>query len=166
MQVTRWDPFSALARLDRDFDELVRRAWGEPRSPRRTVAGFVPAVEAVREGSDLVVRFELPGIHVGRDVEITVHDGRLTVTGERRAERSDDVDGVLVRELRYGAFRREFALPETASTDQVEASYDAGMLTVRVRDVVGAKPEPVRVPVRTPGTPAQVETSTEEAPQS
>lgn len=162
MQITRWDPFTALARLDRDFDDLVRRTWAEP-----AATGFVPAVEAVRDGRDVLVKVELPGIDPERDVEITVHRGRLTVSGERRAERSEQVDGALVRELRYGSFRREFALPEGASADRVEASYDAGMLTVRVRDAVPASVDPVRVPVQagavTVSTPSS---ATQEQPQN
>jgi len=56
-----------------------------------------------------------------------------------------------VRELRYGQFRREFALPPGVSPEQVEASYDAGLLDVRVRSVVAPEPQPVRVPITTGG---------------
>ncbi len=150
-----WDPFTALARMDRDFDEVVRRTWGEQ---GRVGATFVPAVEVVRDGEDVVVRFELPGVDVERDVTIEVERGRLVVAGERRDRRDADQSGsggepeqgghrVLVRELRYGRFRREFALPQGISPEQVEASYDAGMLDVRVRAVVRPEPSAVRVPV-------------------
>jgi HSP20 family protein len=142
-----WDPFTALARMDRDVDELVRRTWGEG----RVGATFVPAVEVAREGEDVVVRFELPGVDVERDVTIEVERGRLVVAGERRDNREDEQEGgartVLVRELRYGRFRREFALPQGTSPEQVEASYDAGILEVRVRAVVRPEPSAVRVPV-------------------
>src|SRR5687768_4037432 len=120
MQVQRFDPFSVLARMDREFDELVRRGWGAGRAGGATaMAGFVPAVEVVREGEDVVVRLELPGVDVERDVTIEVERGKLVIAGERRdphAHRSESEDAeagrrVLVRELRYGQFRREFALP-------------------------------------------------------
>ena len=149
------DPFTvlapALARMDREFEELVRRGWGSgrSRSTSATTAGFVPAVEVVREGEDVVVRVELPGVDVERDVAIEVDKGTLVISGERRDEREDAADGVLVRELRYGRFRREFALPPGTSPEQVEASYDAGLLDVRVRAVVQPEPASVRVPVRT-----------------
>jgi HSP20 family protein len=159
VQVRRWDPFTVLARMDRDFDDLVRRTWGETAQ-----AGFVPACEVVRRDGDVAIRFELPGVDVERDVTIEVERGKLVVSGERRDPLAASGDGevdrsaLLVRELRYGAFRREFALPQGVSPEQVEASYDAGILEVLVRAVVAPEPTPVRVPIATSGArPAVVE---------
>ena len=155
MQVTRFDPFSVLARMDREFDELVRRGWTGSRETAPAMAGFVPAVEVVRDGADVVVRVELPGVDVERDVTIEVDRGKLVISGERRDDRSEQTVGVLVRERRYGQFRREFALPPGISPEQVEASYDSGLLDVRVRGVVQPEPTPVRVPVTTGRTAAR-----------
>ena len=157
MQVQRFDPFSVLARMDREFDELVRRGWGAGRPAGAAMAGFVPAVEVVREGEDVVVRVELPGVDVERDVAIEVERGKLVISGERRdlaAERAAEGEGdesrrLLVRELRYGQFRREFALPAGISPEQVQTSYAAGLLDVRVRGVVKPEPQAVRVPIAT-----------------
>jgi len=157
VQVQRFDPFTVLARMDREFDQLVRRGWsGQQAAGRRdsgvVASGFVPAVEVVRDGEDVVVRVELPGVDVERDVALEVERGTLVISGERRDARSDaGAEGVLVRELRYGQFRREFALPAGVSPEQVEATYDAGMLDVRVRSVVAPEPSPVRVPITTSG---------------
>ena len=166
MQVQRFDPFTVLARMDREFDELVRRGWsGQAAADREgrgkmMTAGFVPAVEVVRDAEDVVVRVELPGVDVERDVAIEVERGKLAISGERRDARSEAAaEGVLVRELRYGQFRREFALPAGVSPEQVEATYDAGMLDVRVRGVVAPEPSPVRVPITTSG-PRVVEHAT------
>lgn len=145
---TTWDPFTALARMDREFDTLVRRTWGAT-SPRTTTgrAGFVPAVEIVRDGQDVVVVLELPGVDVTRDVTIEVDRGKLVISGERRA--ASEGDGLLVSELRHGSFRREFALPGGVSAENVEAGYDAGLLSVRVRSVIAPEPTPVKVPITT-----------------
>ena len=142
MNVSRWDPFTVLARLDDEFDELVRRAWGGQVTTRSV--GYVPPIEMATDSSDVLIRFELPGLDAARDVDIEVHKGRLTVSGERREtqERSEHEGKVLVRELRYGSFRREFALPEGVTADDVSAGYDAGMLEVRVRNVI----KPVEAP--------------------
>jgi HSP20 family protein len=161
MELYRWDPFTTLERLDRQFDEIVRRSWGSGR-PTRTTAGFVPPVEMIKDGDDVVVRLELPGIDPEQDIEVSVHEGRLAVSGERRENRTDDTAGVLVRELRYGSFRREFALPDGVTGDDVEASYDKGLLELRIRHVVKPQPEPRRIPInRAADTPA-VEVGTPE----
>lgn len=146
--VTRWDPFTVLARMDDDFDDLVRRTWGPARVAR---AGFVPAVDVTVEGPDVVITFELPGVDVDKDIDVQVHEGRLTVSGQRReaSEVNDQAGKVLVREMRYGSFRREFALPEGIGADDVEATYDTGLLTVRVRGVRKPAEQPRKITVRT-----------------
>lgn len=153
MAVIRWDPFTALARLDPEFDELVRRTWGSSgrrRGSQPGTAGYVPAVDMSTDGSDVVITLELPGVDVERDVDIVVEDGRLMISGERqeRNESKDENGKTLVRELRYGSFRREFALPEGVSGDDVEASYDSGLLHVRVRNVAKPAVPPTKVPIR------------------
>ena len=152
MIVRRWDPFTVLARLDDDFDELVRRSWG-PLTTR--TFGYVPAVDMATDGADVVLTLELPGVDIGKDVEIAVHDGRLTISGQRRDEHetSEDAGRVLVRELRYGSFRREFALPDGVTADDVTAHYDRGLLQVRVRNVTRPVEAPRKITV-TSGEPA------------
>lgn len=172
MALQGWDPFSTLARLDRDFDEIVRRAWGRPGAaagPARSTAGYVPPVELAKDGEDVVIRLELPGVDVGRDVDIEVAEGRLTISGQREDTYTGE-DGratgqVLVRELRYGAFRREFQLPEGVTAEDVEASYDRGMLEVRVRHVTKPAAAPTKVAIRSAGSdepqqPKQIEGET------
>src|SRR4051812_37317213 len=152
MATYRWDPFTTLSRLDRDFDDLVRRTRPAPRTrvvrtARSGAAGFVPPVELVRDGSDVVVRAELPGIDIDKDVNVQVERGRLVISGERRNQREDSTGGVLVREVRYGSFRREFGLPDGVSADAIEATYDAGILEVRLRGAVQEVETATRIPV-------------------
>jgi HSP20 family protein len=163
MAITRWDPFTALERFDREFDELVRRGWGTAATAR---AGFVPPVEVVRRGTDVVIRLELPGVDVERDIEVEVDKGRLVVKGERHDDRTDGQGGSLLRELRYGAFRREFALPEGVTAEHVDATYDQGMLEVTVRNVVAPEPQPQQVKIRTGDRPQAIEAKAEPAEQS
>ena len=160
MAITRWDPFTALSRFDREFDDLVRRGWTGPGSAASR-AGFVPPVEMVTRGNDVVLRLELPGIDVERDVDITVDRGRLIIRGERRdLNEQGEGNSVLVRELRYGSFRREFALPEGVEADAIDATYDQGMLEVVVRAAVRREPEPKRIDIRSSqgqGKPVQAQ---------
>ncbi len=97
--------------------------------------GFTPAAEIVKDGEDAVVRLELPGVDVAKDVNVEVDRGHLVIHGERRDEHADEdpaKDGRTLREVRYGSFRRSFKLPAHVAGDAISASYDAGVLTVRV----------------------------------
>ena len=94
--------------------------------------GFTPAAEIVKDGEDAVVRLELPGVDVAKDVNVEVDRGQLVIHGERRDERAEENAGRTLREVRYGSFRRSFKLPAHVSSDAISASYDAGVLTVRV----------------------------------
>ncbi|MBS1691536.1 MAG: Hsp20/alpha crystallin family protein [Actinobacteria bacterium] len=137
--VTLWArPAWSADRWVRDFfGPAAADEWFKP-----LPAGFNPAAEIVRDGDDAVVRVELPGVDVAEDVNVEVADGRLVIHGERRDEftagedKDGDNDGRAaarsLREVRYGSFRRSFALPEHVTGDDVTASYDAGVLTVRV----------------------------------
>ena len=146
MALLRWDPFTALARVDKEFDELVGRTLGS------STYQFVPPVEMATEGTDVVITLEVPGVDIN-DIDIEVNDGRLTISGERQDRWEDARGKVLVRELRYGAFRRTFQLPPGVNADQVEADADNGLLRVRVRNVTKPVTPPRKVPIRT--TPDQ-----------
>jgi HSP20 family protein len=111
----------------------ARPAWDIDRWVKEGVFnGFTPAAEIVKDGEDAVVRVELPGVDVAKDVNVEVERGHLVIHGERRDERSEDKDGRTLREVRYGSFRRSFKLPAHVTSDAISASYDAGVLTVRV----------------------------------
>ncbi|MBO0868661.1 MAG: Hsp20/alpha crystallin family protein [Micromonosporaceae bacterium] len=119
---TRNDPFA-------EFDALVRRTFGPTSRP---TTGFTPAAEITRDGQDALVRVELPGLDPAKDVTVEVDAGQLVVRGERRDERTEEQNGRSLREVRYGSFRRSFRLPTHVTAESVSASYDAGVLSVRV----------------------------------
>ncbi|WP_378729575.1 Hsp20/alpha crystallin family protein [Nocardia brasiliensis] len=76
-----------------------------------------------------VVRAEIPGIDPDKDLEVSVHDGRLTIKAERSERRSEGG----YSEFRYGSFMRTVALPVGARDDDISATYANGILTVRIR---------------------------------
>ena len=75
------------------------------------------------------VRAEIPGVDPAKDVDITVHDGRLTI----KAERTEKTESSGRSEFSYGSFQRTVTLPEGADEDDVKATYDKGILTVSVK---------------------------------
>ncbi len=141
MPIMRWDPFTALSRMDEEFDDLVRRTFGSASYQ------YVPPVEMATDGADVVISLELPGVDVD-DVDIEVAEGRLTISGERHDRTEDSRGKVLVREVRYGSFRRSFQLPEGVTADQIEAEADKGLLRVRVKNVTKPVEPPRKIEVK------------------
>jgi HSP20 family protein len=88
-------------------------------------------IEEFREGDDLIVKAELPGIDPDKDVEITV-TGEVLRVHAKREEKSETTKGGYRSEFRYGSFEREIALPEGVDPAGVEAAYADGILTVKV----------------------------------
>jgi HSP20 family protein len=117
-----------------DVDRWMREFFGPAAATDwfKPVTGFNPAAEIARDGDDAVVRLELPGVDVDKDINVELVDGRLVIHGERRDEHAEQKDGRTLREVRYGSFRRSFQLPAHITSKAVSASYDAGVLTVRV----------------------------------
>ncbi len=109
------------------FGPAAAADWNSP-----ATSGFKPAAEIVKDGDDAIVRVELPGVDVDQDVNVEVDRGRLVIHGEHRDQRSEEKEGRTLREIRYGSFRRSFQLPGHVTGDAITASYDAGVLTVRV----------------------------------
>lgn len=130
------------------FGPAAAADWNNP-----VTSGFRPAAEVVKDGDDAIVRVELPGVDVDQDVhvEVELKNGisRLVIHGEHRDEHSEDKEGRTLREIRYGSFRRSFQLPTHVTGDAVTASYDAGVLTVRVagalKDPAGQKPQRIAI---------------------
>ncbi|MBV9513227.1 MAG: Hsp20/alpha crystallin family protein [Mycobacteriaceae bacterium] len=107
---------------------------------------FRPAAEIAKDGDDAVVRVELPGVDVENDVNVEVDKGTLIIHGERRDQHEEQNNGRTLREVRYGSFRRSFALPSHVSGDAVSASYDGGVLTVRVAGAyAGSEPQRIAI---------------------
>lgn len=135
---TRRDPFA-------EFDALVRSAFG-PRAFASAGSAFTPAADVARDGVDALVSVELPGLDAANDVTVEVDRGRLVIRGERRDQRTEEQDGRSLREVRYGSFRRSFALPAHVTAEAVTATYDAGVLTVRVAGAyAGSEPQRIEV---------------------
>jgi HSP20 family protein len=117
-----------------DTDRWVRDFFGPAATAdgfKPVTSGFRPAAEIVKDGDDAVVRLELPGVDVEKDVKVEVDKGRLVIHGEHRDEHAEE-NGRTLREIRYGSFRRSFQLPAHVTGEAITASYDAGVLTVRV----------------------------------
>jgi HSP20 family protein len=98
---------------------------------RRLLDDDTIKVEEFMDGSELVVRAELPGVDPDRDIEVSIVDGALSIRAERRQEHTVEERNMRRSELRYGSFSRTVALPPGAKESDVKATYKDGLLEVR-----------------------------------
>lgn len=107
--------------------------WPSPRELFDMLPSETPMrIDEDIEDGHLVIRAEMPGIDPERDVDIRVQDNTLTIRAERRREDKQEHRGALRREIHYGTFVRNIALPEGADADDITANYKDGVLEVRL----------------------------------
>ena len=148
-----YDPYHEMNRL---LDEMMGGTAAPARRLGRqqgVATEWAPAIDALTKDSDLVIRVELPGVKQ-EDVDISLHDNVLTISGERRAEQEEEEEeergGYHIRERRYGSFRRSVALPEGIDESKISARYEDGVLEVRVQGGAVTR-EPKRIQLETAG---------------
>lgn len=137
-----------MRRMEEDLGRVFR-AFGIPRlgaalTPPRELeemlartpalsqaAQWSPQIEVFERGGNLVVHADLPGVRRG-DVEVNVDGDVLTIRGERRQEHRETEGGYRRTERSYGTFFRQIPLPDGVDPDEVQASYEDGVLEVVV----------------------------------
>jgi HSP20 family protein len=138
-----YDMQSEMNRMfDEVFGSLARR---DGRQQGEDPTRWAPALDVLQEDGDIIVRAELPGVKL-EDVDITLQNGVLTISGERRAEEQREGSGYYVRERRYGSFRRSMTLPQGVDESKISARFDGGVLEVRVSGAAAVQ-EPRRIQI-------------------
>jgi HSP20 family protein len=127
--------YDSHSEMNRLFDEMFggmssRRVGGQQRGQQ--TSEWAPAIDVVQKDDDLVVRVELPGVRP-EDVEITVHQGILTISGKREEQSEEERGSYLVRERCSGSFRRSFQLPERIDHHNIRACFENGVLEVSIQ---------------------------------
>jgi HSP20 family protein len=124
--------YDAQSEADRLFNEMLGGLGrGRARQADRQLAQWAPAVDVLTKDDNLVIRAELPGLKQ-EDVDITLQNGVLTISGEHRVDEEEERGSYHVRERRYGSFRRSMTLPEGTDESKVHARFEDGVLEVTV----------------------------------
>ena len=126
--------YDMQSEMNRMFDEVfgnLARTSGGGRQRGEVPSRWAPALDVLQEDGDIVVRAELPGVKQ-EDVDITLQNGVLSISGERRAEEQKEGSGYYVRERRHGSFRRTLVLPHDVEEGEISARFEDGVLEVRV----------------------------------
>lgn len=143
MNVTRWEPF-------REFDQMLREySPFFARGLRRGAHGtdWTPLADISETDKEYVIKADLPEVKK-EDVKISLENGVITVTGERRREREHKEENEIRVETFYGTFSRSFALPEDIDAAGIQAESKDGVLRVRIPKKEPSQRKPISIEVK------------------
>jgi HSP20 family protein len=132
-----------LGALQDEVERMFRQVFGEGDRPA-TAGAWSPALDVEETEDRFVLHIELPGIDPN-DVDVSLEENVLTVTGERRFYTERETDNFRRVERRFGRFHRSIRMPDRVNADAVEAAYRDGLLTITVPKAEEAKPRRIEV---------------------
>ena len=137
-------PVSQLEDIERRFEEFFRRPFSLigpswfPRLSSHEMEELSPTVDIFEDGSDVVVKAELPGMKKD-DIDVKLTDNTITISGEKKKEEKVEKKNFYRMERSYGAFTRSFSLPADVQADKAKALFNDGILEIRVPKTEEAK---------------------------
>ena len=165
MALIRWEPVRELNTIQSEMNRLFN-SFFESSSPANgtSLRRWIPAMDLVETEADFVLRADLPGL-TENDVNIELEDNVLTISGERKSQHEERKEGYYRVERGFGAFQRSLTLPEGVDPEGIRASFENGVLEVRVPKPEQRKPRKVTISAGggAPKTIEGAETATEGA---
>jgi len=141
-----WPTFGRLSSLRDQLDRLFESPLAEWTGTAQLLSGWTPALDVYEDKENFIVKAELPGMK-REDINVSLHDGALSISGERQSETKHEDAEVHRTERFYGRFQRTVALPASVAADKVKAQYKDGVLTVTLPKTEEAKPKQIDVSV-------------------
>ncbi len=145
MKLTRVSTWPTLGRLT-DLRDEIDRFFESPLARTSEFLGWTPAFDVYEEKDNFIVKAELPGMK-REDISVSLQDGNLIISGERRQEIKNEGVEVYRAERYFGKFQRAVSLPATVASNKVKAEYKDGILTVTLPKSEEAKPKQIEVNV-------------------
>jgi HSP20 family protein len=149
----RWNPFKEMEDLQNRLFGLLHRGYGKQSlrgegdaEESISVCGWTPLVDVSEDDKGYVIKAELPEVKK-EDVRVTLENGVLTVSGERKFEKEEKDRRYHRIERAYGTFTRSFTMPEDAEANHVTANFRDGVLNVRITKSEKARPRSIEVKV-------------------
>jgi HSP20 family protein len=147
MALIRWEPVRELNTIQSEMNRLFNTFFeggSGPANGGTQLRRWLPAMDLVEGKDDFVLRADLPGLGES-DVNIEVEDNVLTISGKRDAEHEDRKEGYYRVERASGSFQRSLTLPEGVDPEAIKASFDKGVLEVRIPKPEQRKPRKVTI---------------------
>ena len=145
-ELNDWMPFNQMHQIQSELNRLMGSILSPLQPETEFFTGWVPAMDVYENNETVLVRIELPGMRK-EDIDISVHENVLNISGERKVENIDNQTEVNRSERSYGRFHRSFTLPKLIAVDKVGAQYKDGILTITLPKMEEAKPRQISVNV-------------------
>ena len=147
MTIVRWEPLRELNTLQSEMNRLFNTVFDSPGGNGgngSTLRRWMPAMDLLESGDHFVLRADLPGLSED-DVKIELEDSTLSIFGERKADHESEGEGYYRVERAFGAFQRSLTLPKGVDPEAVTASFDRGVLEVRIPKPEARKPRRIEI---------------------
>jgi len=147
MRVIKWEPFRDV---DDVFDRFVAdslRRWPRPPAEGRVASDWAPAADVSETEGEYLIKADLPAVRK-EDVSLTVQDGVLTLSGERRQEKHAESEKLHRVERTYGSFARRFALPENVDEQGIRAESRDGVILIHIPKHKVEQPQPRQIGIQ------------------
>ncbi|HXH62484.1 MAG TPA: Hsp20/alpha crystallin family protein [Fimbriimonadaceae bacterium] len=140
--LTRYSPFERFTNIDR-FGKMMDELWNESGSR----SGWFPSVDVIETDNELKFVADLPGMSE-KDVTVEVQDDRLTLRGDRKFTKDEKKDDYVMCERSYGSFQRQFRLDTPVKPKEIKATFEKGVLTVKVPKQPTTEPTKIAIAAR------------------
>lgn len=144
--LSTWRSLGRLSSLRDEIDRLFEAPWTELARTSQLLSGWTPALDLHEDKENFVVKIELPGMKK-EDIDVSLHEGALSISGERKSEEKLEKADVYRSERFFGRFQRTVALPAPVAAEKINAQYKDGILTVTLPKAEEAKPKQIDVQV-------------------
>ena len=145
-EMSTWGGFGRLSDLRDEIDRLFQAPLAELTRSSQLLSGWTPSIDVSETKDNVVVRAELPGMK-REEIELTLHEGTLSISGERKTENKYEDSEIHRSERFFGRFQRSIGLPSPVNADKVKAQYQDGVLTITLPKTEEAKPKQIDVNV-------------------
>jgi len=139
-------PSEQLFQLREEIDRLFEAPFGDISRMGEFFNGWAPSLDLAEDKDNLVATVEIPGLSK-ENLDVSVHEGVLNISGERVREKGHETDEAHRRERVYGRFHRSISLPKPVKVESIKATYRDGILTVIMPKTEQAKPRQIEVSV-------------------
>ena len=148
MVLRRWEPFREAAGMRETVDRFFRSGFAHHHGPRAVYRGSdTLSLDVYHTPESLVLQVAIPGVRPD-EVDVTVTGNILTIKGEVRSGDEVEEKSYLIREHRQGTFSRTVTLPRGLETDEIEAAYDEGLLTLTIPKAEDARSKAIKINVK------------------